>query len=262
MIEGKAYPIKAILFDKDGTLLDFVALWGWMLEEFKRKLREQLLKKGLLRPVERLQLGIGEIENEEGIIVGYDPQSPFSMGHAEDIEAILAGNLYRFGLPWNEAMAAVRQCWQAVEKGSGIEERIKPMPGLRHFLQQCAQSSIPMAVVTADRTAVAKAHLKRLAIETCFGSVIGHDQVTKGKPDPEMIQRACTLLGVEPAETAIIGDSNGDMLMGKQAGAAVRIGIVAGGTPQEKQRILLPDAMHVITDFGELRIQSSGGASG
>ncbi|WP_054025960.1 hypothetical protein [Bacillus sp. FJAT-28004] len=43
------YPIQGILFDKDGTLLDFIYLWGkW--SEWMHRHYESLLPLGAIRP--------------------------------------------------------------------------------------------------------------------------------------------------------------------------------------------------------------------
>jgi phosphoglycolate phosphatase len=68
-------------------------------------------------------------------------------------------------------------------------------------------------------------HLSWIHSDHYFQEINGSDQVTVGKPYPEMNHTACQRIGVSPAKVVLIGDTNGDMQMGKAAGVAVTIGM-------------------------------------
>lgn len=217
--------VSAILFDKDGTLLQFVSLWGGWSDCFLEQFTRQLEQHGLIFPASSLPSLLGTIHNTEGSITDYDRNGPLAMGTMNDLYAILSWQAYQLGLSWAESKELVDLCRQ---KADAILERnrpVLPLPGLLRFLDDCAASGIAMAVVTADETAAAEAHLRWLGIREYFAAVIGTDQVERGKPFPDMALLACERLGVEPGAAAVIGDTNGDMRMAKAAGAAVAIGI-------------------------------------
>lgn len=89
-----------------------------------------------------------------------------------------------------------------------------------------------------------------MGIHTFFSAVIGRDQVENSKPNPEMAEKACRMLGLKPSEVVIIGDSNGDMQMARQAGAALAVGLYRG--VGEGNHLI--DAEVVISDYNELKI--------
>jgi phosphoglycolate phosphatase len=69
--------------------------------------------------------------------------------------------------------------------------------------------------------------------------------VTRPKPDPEIFQKACQQLSLNPRRVAFFGDTVSDMTMAKKAGAGLAVGILAGGI---STRSLLQEAAHIVID--------------
>ncbi|WP_339220246.1 HAD-IA family hydrolase [Paenibacillus sp. FSL H8-0332] len=224
------YPVSAILFDKDGTLLQFISLWGSWGECFLTQFNRQLEQRGLRFPTQHLASLLGTVHDAEGRITDYDRNGPLAMGTMSDLYAILSWQGYLLGLSWAEAVELVDSCRNVADAMLEQSRPVRSLPGLVPFLDACAAQGIPMAVVTADETAAAENHLCWMGIRQYFTAVIGTDQVERGKPFPDMALLACQRLVVSPAEAAVIGDTNGDMRMAKAAGAAVAIGIAGGIT--------------------------------
>ena len=252
LVNGRAYEIDGILFDKDGTLLDFLGLWGAWADCLYERLRAGLAALGIEWRMNEWTELLGTFHAADGPMIGYDRKGPFAMGSIDDVTAILAGKAYRYGLPWNEALELVRSC--RIQAAAELD-RMRParaLPGLHRFLEQCAQRGLPLAVVTADDTKEARKHLHWLGIDHHFADIIGNDRVSRGKPDPEMARLACASLGIEPSRTALIGDTAGDMQMGKAAGVSLTIGIGAPGGP--------PGADEVVSDYDALAFPPHGEA--
>lgn len=248
------HSISAILFDKDGTILEFVSLWGRWGECFLVQFSRQLEQRGLEFPAQHLASLLGTIHDAEGRITDYDRNGPLAMGTMNDLYAILSWQGYLLGLSWAESMELVDHCRQSADNLMEQSKPVLPLPGLLQFLDACAAEGIPLAVVTADETAAAENHLRWLGIRGYFTAVIGTDQVERGKPFPDMALLACERLGIPPAEAAVIGDTNGDMRMARAAGAAVAVGIT-GGAAAEAARSLLPDADCLVQSYAELGIE-------
>ena len=70
------------------------------------------------------------------------------------------------------------------------------------------------------------------------------------KPAADMIVHLCEALGVEPARTAIVGDSTADLLMGRAAGAGLVVGVLTGVGRLED---LAPHADAVIDSVADLQ---------
>ncbi|AZN39254.1 HAD family hydrolase [Paenibacillus albus] len=246
---GVTYPIKAILFDKDGTLIDFIYTWGkWsehMLAEF-----ENQLKARELPPISADIASLWGTSHEGDAIVDYDRNGPLAMGTIEDLTAILAWQGYLAGMSWAEAKLAVQQCRQHADQQLEASRASKALPGVIEFLTKCRELGLKLAVVTADETAPAVKHLKWLGLDSYFDAIIGTDRVERGKPFPDMAELACRELDIQPSEAAVIGDTNGDMRMAGFAGAAVAIGIAPEGGAAAASK--LPDANAIIVSYEEL----------
>lgn len=225
--KGRLYPVDAILFDKDGTLLEFMGTWGvWsehLLRSYSSRLGELAGKPVELNGAELL----GLVVDRDGKPSDYDRNGPLSMGTVEQLMSVLAWQGYRTGTTWALSMKAAYASKEDADRGLEEERAAVPLPGLADFLGRCRAIGLKLAVVTADETAAAEKHLEWLGIRSYFEACIGSDQVARSKPFPDMAQLACAQLNVHPSRVAVIGDTSGDMAMAKGAGAAAAIGILS-----------------------------------
>lgn len=250
-VQDKSYDVQAILFDKDGTLLDFTYTWGSWGEHLLASFSNELANKGLplLRP--ELLSTWGMIYNENGEISGYDRNSPISMGTISDLMSLLAQEGYQAGLSWAEGKVLAEKCRQSADEQLEITRTARLLPDARAFLEQCRLCGIRLGIVTSDETDAALKHLEWLGIRSYFDVCVGADLVDRGKPYPDMVELACLQLGVKTEGTAVIGDTNGDMQMAREAGAATAIGIDAGGIIGKEG---YPAADAVIVDYLQLQV--------
>lgn len=75
-----------------------------------------------------------------------------------------------------------------------------------------------MAIVSTKVNYMVQKGLGLLDVEGVFDVVIGYDDVSKTKPDPEPILLALERLGVEPEEALMVGDNYHDIVGGQNAG--------------------------------------------
>jgi HAD superfamily hydrolase (TIGR01509 family) len=74
------------------------------------------------------------------------------------------------------------------------------------------------AVITNTPTDCALQILQKFDIEQYFDVVVTSDDVTKSKPDPEIVFKACELLGVDVKKVLLIGDTTSDVKAAQAAG--------------------------------------------
>ena len=89
------------------------------------------------------------------------------------------------------------------------------------------ESGCRTALATSSLTEEARYVLKAIGLEDQFEAVVGFDQVSRGKPDPEIYLRAASLLTVPPFECMVIEDSP----TGVQAALAAGMNPIAVATP-------------------------------
>lgn len=214
--------VRGILFDKDGTLLQFMSLWGWWAEKVLHDLEQELKKEGGSLP-EQPGYILGVIIEEDGSIRRHDRQGALAMGSPSQMIGIATYLLHRTGVPWNEALRRVTAVFENANEQVLEQANIVPITGTVAFLERCKALGLTLAVVTADDQGPSEQHLEKMGIRHYFDAVIGDDCVERGKPFPDMVELACREIGLKPEEVAVIGDSVGDMEMGRSAGVALNI---------------------------------------
>lgn len=95
---------------------------------------------------------------------------------------------------------------------------VKFNEGVISTLIQLKEKGIKSAVVTTTEREKVFSVLDRLNMMDAFDCVIGRNDVKKLKPDREAIDRALALIEGDKTSTAIVGDSEVDILAGQNAG--------------------------------------------
>ncbi|WP_081418784.1 HAD family hydrolase [Paenibacillus sp. Leaf72] len=248
---GKPCGVEAILFDKDGTIIDFVSMWGNWSELLASRYTARLAAKGLLLPKGIFPSLWGTSLDATGNVCAYDRNGPLAMGTMNDLYAIAALQGYKLGLSWGESMQLVRE---SKEEADGELKRRKsaiPLVGVVPFIEQCKKAGLKLGIVTADDTEAAREHLEWMGLLPHFSVIVGADLVPRSKPYPDMLELACQELGVAPSSIAIIGDTDGDMRMGQAAGAALCIGIA------NQAASVLPSADVIIASYSQLAVEEA-----
>lgn len=99
------------------------------------------------------------------------------------------------------------------------------LPGIEHFLSEVREAQIPAAVVTNATTSVAR-RTANAAPEGTFSVIIGNDETTHPKPDPQPYLLAAERLGVDPTQCVAIEDSPSGVRSATAAG--MRVIVVPG----------------------------------
>jgi HAD superfamily hydrolase (TIGR01509 family) len=103
-----------------------------------------------------------------------------------------------------------------------VEQAVPWRPGALDLLADLRAHDIPCALVTMSYRRFVKPILDTLPTDA-FDVVITGDAVTQGKPHPEPYLKAAALLGVDPARTVAIEDSNTGSRSAESAGCMVLV---------------------------------------
>jgi HAD superfamily hydrolase (TIGR01509 family) len=79
----------------------------------------------------------------------------------------------------------------------------------------------PLAVASSAHREVIEAALRTTGLRDCFGVVVSSDEVSHGKPAPDVYLEAARQLGVLPAACLVVEDSLNGVLAGRSAGMPV-----------------------------------------
>ncbi|MBC7341357.1 MAG: HAD family hydrolase [Clostridia bacterium] len=222
---------KAIIFDKDGTLLDTFAIWPRLI---KRRL-EFLSREISLGPEQSLRVAQAMGWATAGEKCWVMRRSPIVLGTREQTAAAVSTVLYLdLGLPWDEAMNKVLKAFSACDQELGVEWQAIPIPGVPEMLRRLAEEGCQVALATNDSLERARQLMVAAKLDPYITAYACRDEVSDGKPAPDMVELACRRLGISPHECAVVGDSILDMRMGKAAGVGLTVGVLTGAFTQEE----------------------------
>ncbi|HIK28272.1 MAG: HAD family hydrolase [Oscillatoriaceae bacterium SKW80] len=208
--------IQAVIFDKDGTLID--------TSEYLR-----ILAQKRARLIDAQIPGIGEpLLMAFGVNGEYlDPAGLMAVGSRYENEIAAAAYIAETGRTWLESIALARRAFAEAEKLL----KNTPFPplseGCLETLKSLFAAGVKLGILSADTTARVQEFATYYQIEKYLQLLMGVDEGAS-KPDPALFWQACACLGVEPSTTLMVGDSAADMEMAKKAGAAGCIGICRG----------------------------------
>jgi len=127
-----------------------------------------------------------------------------------------------------------------VHNHANHERYVRIFPTVRETLQYLKQEQYPLAVVTTKLNEVARIGLDLFELTAYFDLILGLDNVTCSKPDPEGIIKCLDYFGRR--QGIMIGDSAADIMAGKNAGVHTA-GVEWTFKPVEVLTGLEPDIM-------------------
>lgn len=204
--------IKGILFDKDGTLIDFEKTWYALAE------------------LMAMQAADGDRDRANALMdmAGYDYEgrnfradSVFAAGTNADIVALW----------YPDADDSRRKELTAFFDGFTAEQgaaQSVALPGSRDAVASLHKAGFRMGVATNDSTGGAEKTLLALGIAQMFEAAYGYDAVANPKPAPDTIRAFCDLTGLKVSEIAMVGDNKHDLEMAKAGGAGLAVGVLSG----------------------------------
>lgn len=102
-----------------------------------------------------------------------------------------------------------------------VESGIELIPGVRDLLTELQAGGIPCAVATSAKRERAERQLTHVGITEFFSAVVTADDVSKGKPDPEIYLTAVRLLSKMPHECVVFEDAHSGVEAARKAGTKV-----------------------------------------
>ncbi|MBN1580318.1 MAG: HAD family hydrolase [Anaerolineae bacterium] len=219
-----------VVFDKDGTLLDFEFMWGRLIEAW----------------VERLAAVRGDDSLPKAIVeaLGYDlerhrtrPESPLSIATTEQVQTIVAATLYRHGVGWSEAESLSSSLYERTLADLSLADLIRTAGDVVGLMTQLRKNDVHVAVITTDHRAETEETLHILQVDHLIEILYCGDDGIPWKPAPDTFLATCEQLRVSPGRAVMVGDTLADLLMGQRASAGLKVGVLSGaGDPALLQR--------------------------
>ncbi|MFJ9821177.1 HAD family hydrolase [Streptomyces sp. NPDC101151] len=135
-----------------------------------------------------------------------------------DLLAVLPGGS---SLPHDEVIRHSRAHLLAVV------HTITPIPCVVELLQQARRAGLPCAVASGASRLLVDPGLDALGLKGAFKAVVTREDVTHGKPDPELFLTAARCLGVAPGRCLAVDDAPDGIASARAAGMQV-ITVIGG----------------------------------
>ena len=179
-------PVRAVLFDLDGTLVDSEMHTGEAVEAVVAK-----------HGIAGFALPVTETQGRTWTHIADEIRARTGLDVAS---TVLAGEMLAH--------------WNAV----AID--VKPIPGAAEAVRAAAARRLKLGVVSSNPRSVIDTFLAELGVDDCIdrSARIGGDAVRASKPDPQGYLLAAAALGADPAETLVFEDSRAGLLAAKAAG--------------------------------------------
>lgn len=204
--------MKAVIFDLDGTLLDSRQAFYWQFQE-------------LARIYNGATLSTTEIDSA-------------AHGTAEQIVRSLIKNTQA---PFEEILEAHRRL-----RIAACEQHLTLYDNVGELLSTLKKRGFKIGALTSGNHLTVD-WLERFNVHHHFSDIVSAEHVQNPKPHPEGLFLVMENLGVNPANTVMVGDTVVDITVGKNAGIAKAIGVTHGFGKQAD--LLAAGADHLVPDI-------------
>lgn len=174
--------IKAVVFDLDNTLVDFMAM------------KRQAVDAAITAMIDAgLNMNFGDVKEHVDKIYGEQ-----GIEYQKVFDELLTNILGRIDHKMLSAgIVAYRRAREAA---------LKPYPHVSATLMELVKRGVRLAVLSDAPTREAWLRLCYINFHHIFDYVVTFDDTGRRKPDPAPFQLALTMLGVQPGEAIMVGD--------------------------------------------------------
>jgi HAD superfamily hydrolase (TIGR01509 family) len=207
--------IELVVFDKDGTLIEFDRMWpGWVAE----------LAEGLTaatgRPLVDQVFGLMGVDRATGTV---HPHGLLAATPMARLRELVVETLIDEGIEPDAATAAVAATWDPPDPALA-----RPAADLSALLDRLLDRGVRAAVATADDREPTERTLAALGLAGRFAALACADDGHAVKPAPDAVLRIAADLAVPVDRILVVGDAPADMRMGRAAGARRVVGVLTG----------------------------------
>lgn len=235
--------LAAILFDKDGTLIDYHKSWS-----------------GVNRSA-ALMAACGDEELASRLLSlgGFD----LSLDRTKPDTLLAAGSTSEIADAWAQAGSPVPsdELKRSLDRlfQESVEQAV-PVMDLEALFRRLKAHGLRIGIASSDSELAIRRTTARFHLEDLVDFVAGYDSGFGTKPDPGMVLGFCRAVGIDPWEVAVVGDNLHDMAMAASGGAGLRLAVLTGTGTRESLEAACDICLESITHLE--RLLADEGAKG
>ncbi|GAB4327854.1 MAG: HAD family hydrolase [Promethearchaeota archaeon] len=165
---------------------------------------------------------------------------------AVPIPRIILGSYDLLRIPALEGMTLIKRLRVLMDfyaRYREYKDAAEVFPSIPKLIRDLAAAGVKLAVQTNQKADYARDVLDKVELSRVFSLILGYNEVSKPKPDPEGIRKIMERLGVtDPSRVVYVGDMATDVRAGKAAGVKT-VAVATGLVPPEKLRAEGPDVL-------------------
>ena len=238
--------IDLVVFDKDGTLVDFDLLWAGKLITAVEAVLAATTALPTLKHSLFSTLGIDPARMK--VI----PESPLAVSTLAKLGMACSVVLYQNGVAWHEAERISRTVFMPAIEALPTTRDIKAIGNVAGLFALLAGAQLKLAIFTSDDRNATEATLPLLGIEIFVDIMVCGDDAIASKPSGEGLLHMARHFNVSPARILMIGDSVTDMKAAHGAGVGWKIGVLSG-TGTERDLTAASDI--VVADIHSIKLE-------
>jgi HAD superfamily hydrolase (TIGR01509 family) len=179
-------PPRAVVFDLDGLMFN--------TEEIYTEVGTELLRRR----------GCEFSEELKDALMGLRPQPTFE----------LMIRWHRLDEAWDELASESNRIFVSL-----LDDHLAPMPGLLELLSSLEKAGIPKAIGTSSGRELVDEVFRRFDLRSRFRFILTAEDITHGKPHPEIYLTATERFGLSPRQMLVLEDSQNGCRAAAAAGA-------------------------------------------
>ena len=208
--------IDLVVFDKDGTIIEFGSMWSGWAEALAES-----LGTATARPLEGPLYEMLGYDAETGVVL---PGGGLAATPMARLRERTRDVLVTLGVGVAEAERALEVAWHAPDPVA----LARPLADLHALFGRLHDGGLRVALATSDDRDPTERTLAALGVADEIDATVCADDGVPVKPAPDMVLHLCAAVGVRPERTAVVGDSPADLLMARAAGAGLTVGVLTG----------------------------------
>lgn len=214
-------PIKAVIFDLDGTITKFTLDYLPLRAEVRKMMREAGVPNDIVSPDD----------------------------HIFNVLEKVQYHFQRQGRPeiFRELRRSIEEIFVKYEREAARKTEL--LPNVMQTLRSLRDMELKIGLFTVDGIEETMFVLNKFKIIEFFDAIVTRERAPKVKPNALHLKVTLDRIGVNPGEAIVVGDHVIDILPCKELGA-IGIGVTTG--VRTREQLMAAGAMRVIDSLGEL----------
>ncbi len=211
---------ELIIFDKDGTLINFHTMWGKWIRVLARR-----LEAATYQPIAATLFEAMGFDPKTGHI---EPDGKLAVTPMTDLQILIQQVLKQANLSDKVIDVAMITAWcnpDEVAQPESLTDLSLLFGTLQHY-------GLKIAIATSDDHAPTQTMIDQWQLTPLVDMIIGADDGLPIKPAPDVVNHICQTLNISPHKTIMVGDNVVDLQMGRAAKVDLTVGVLTGVSPE------------------------------